>query len=162
MDSRTLEMPNFLPLLSLMQIMVDVETHVDRLLVMFSLWLGELCLGAANAKLQWLFPLLRLSMSPCAQQMVWMQNWLDEVAIKHDMPGVIKGNSQGAIVLMYQSLPPLTETYIVLTITTAVLFTPLFLCILTILLVQNKYTKSDFQFFAQKYVKQWVIHSLTF
>jgi hypothetical protein len=31
--------------------------------------------------------------------MVWMQNWLDEVTIQHDMPGVIKGDSRGAIAL---------------------------------------------------------------
>jgi hypothetical protein len=40
-----------------------------------------------------------VSMSRCAQQMVWMQNWLDEVTIQHDMPGVIKGDSRGAIAL---------------------------------------------------------------
>ena len=40
-----------------------------------------------------------VSMSRCAQQMVWIQNWLDEVTIKHDMPGVIKGDSRGAIAL---------------------------------------------------------------
>ncbi len=40
-----------------------------------------------------------VSMSRCAQQMVWMQNWLDEVTIAHDMPGVIKGDSRGAIAL---------------------------------------------------------------
>ncbi len=40
-----------------------------------------------------------VSMSRCAQQMVWMQNWLDEVSITHDMPGVIKGDSRGAIAL---------------------------------------------------------------
>ena len=40
-----------------------------------------------------------LSMSRCAQHMVWMQNWLDEVTIEHDMPGVIKEDSRGAIAL---------------------------------------------------------------
>jgi len=34
-----------------------------------------------------------VAMSRCAQQMVWMQSWMDEVAIEHEMPGVIKGDS---------------------------------------------------------------------
>ena len=38
-------------------------------------------------------------MSQCTQQMVWMQSWLDEVTIEHEMPGVIKGDSRGAIAL---------------------------------------------------------------
>jgi len=41
-----------------------------------------------------------VAMSRCAQQMVWMQMWLDEVEIGHDMPGVIKGDSRGAIALV--------------------------------------------------------------
>ena len=40
-----------------------------------------------------------IAMSRCAQQMVWMQSWLDEVVIEHEMPGVIKGDSRGAIAL---------------------------------------------------------------
>jgi hypothetical protein len=40
-----------------------------------------------------------VAMSRCAQQMVWMQAWLDEVDIEHDIPGLIKGNSRGAIAL---------------------------------------------------------------
>ena len=40
-----------------------------------------------------------VAMSRCAQQMVWMQSWLDEVTIEHEMPGVIKGDSRGAISL---------------------------------------------------------------
>ena len=40
-----------------------------------------------------------VAMSWCAQQMVWMQTWLDEVEIAHTMPGVIKGDSRGAITL---------------------------------------------------------------
>ena len=40
-----------------------------------------------------------VAMSRCAQQMVWMQTWLDEVEVVHTMPGVIKGDSQGAIAL---------------------------------------------------------------
>jgi len=40
-----------------------------------------------------------VAMSQCAQQMMWMQAWLDEVAIKHDLPGIIKGDSRGAIAL---------------------------------------------------------------
>jgi hypothetical protein len=31
--------------------------------------------------------------------MMWMQAWLDEVAIEHDLPGIIKGDSRGAIAL---------------------------------------------------------------
>ena len=40
-----------------------------------------------------------VAMSRCAQQMVWMQTWLDEVEISHDLPGFIKGDSRGAIAL---------------------------------------------------------------
>ena len=40
-----------------------------------------------------------VAMSRCAQQMMWMQAWLDEVTIEHDMPGVIKGDSRGAVAL---------------------------------------------------------------
>ena len=40
-----------------------------------------------------------VAMSRCAQQMVWMQTWLDEVEIRHVTPGVIKGDSRGAIAL---------------------------------------------------------------
>ena len=34
-----------------------------------------------------------VAMSWCAQQMVWMQTWLDEVEILHVTPGVIRGDS---------------------------------------------------------------------
>jgi transposase InsO family protein len=40
-----------------------------------------------------------VAMSRCAQQMVWMHNWLDEVEIEHTLPGVIKGDNRGAIAL---------------------------------------------------------------
>jgi len=40
-----------------------------------------------------------VAMSRCAQQMVWMQSWLDEVAIEHSLPGLIKGDNRGAIAL---------------------------------------------------------------
>ena len=40
-----------------------------------------------------------VAMSHCAQQIMWMQPWLDEVTIEHDMPGVIKGDSRGAVAL---------------------------------------------------------------
>ena len=40
-----------------------------------------------------------VAMSRCAQQMVWMQAWLDKVDIEHDLPGLIKGDSRGAITL---------------------------------------------------------------
>ena len=39
-------------------------------------------------------------MSRCAQQMVWIQNWLDEVEIECICLGIIKGDSNGAITLM--------------------------------------------------------------
>jgi len=38
-------------------------------------------------------------MSRCAQQMVWMNSWLDEVGIEHTLPGLIKGDNRGAIAL---------------------------------------------------------------
>jgi hypothetical protein len=38
-------------------------------------------------------------MSRCAQQMVWMHSWLDEVKIDHDLPGLIRGDNRGAIAL---------------------------------------------------------------
>ena len=40
-----------------------------------------------------------VAMSRCAQQMVWMHSWLDEVDIPHELPGVIKGDNRGAIAL---------------------------------------------------------------
>ena len=41
-----------------------------------------------------------VAMSQCAQQMVWMHNWLSEVQIKYSLPGLIKGDNWGAIALM--------------------------------------------------------------
>ena len=40
-----------------------------------------------------------VAMSRCAQQMVWMHSWLDEVKIKYSLPGIIKGDNRGAIAL---------------------------------------------------------------
>jgi hypothetical protein len=40
-----------------------------------------------------------VAMSRCAQQMIWMQAWLDEVTVEHTKPGIIKGDSRGAIAL---------------------------------------------------------------
>ena len=40
-----------------------------------------------------------VAMSRCAQQMAWMHSWLDEVAIEHSLPGLIKGDNRGAIAL---------------------------------------------------------------
>ena len=40
-----------------------------------------------------------VAMSRCAQQMIWMQTWLDEVEIIYTTPGIIKGDSRGAIAL---------------------------------------------------------------
>jgi hypothetical protein len=41
-----------------------------------------------------------VTMSKSAQQMVWMQTWLDKVKIEHELPGLIKGDSRGAISLV--------------------------------------------------------------
>ena len=40
-----------------------------------------------------------VAMSWCAQQMVWMQVWLDEVGIEYVTPGLIKGDNQGVVAL---------------------------------------------------------------
>jgi Reverse transcriptase (RNA-dependent DNA polymerase)/GAG-pre-integrase domain/gag-polypeptide of LTR copia-type len=40
-----------------------------------------------------------VAMSRCAQQMVWMNSWLDEVKIEHTLPGLIRGDNRGAIAL---------------------------------------------------------------
>ena len=40
-----------------------------------------------------------VAMSRCAQQMVWMQNWLSEANIEYAVPGIIKGDNRGAIAL---------------------------------------------------------------
>ena len=41
-----------------------------------------------------------VAMSRCAQQVVWMQSWLDEVGIPHTTPGIIGGDlNRGAIAL---------------------------------------------------------------
>ena len=40
-----------------------------------------------------------MAMSRCAQQMSWMHSWLDEVEIKYSLPGLIKGDNHGAIML---------------------------------------------------------------
>lgn len=39
-------------------------------------------------------------MSRYAQQMVWMQSWLDKVQIPHTLPGLNKGDFHGAIALL--------------------------------------------------------------
>jgi len=31
--------------------------------------------------------------------MKWMQSWLDEVDVEHNLPGIIKGDSRGGIML---------------------------------------------------------------
>ena len=41
-----------------------------------------------------------VAMSRCAQQMTWMQSWLDEVSIAHTIPGIIRGDNKGVITLM--------------------------------------------------------------
>jgi hypothetical protein len=38
-------------------------------------------------------------MSQCAQQMVWMQTWLDKIKVEHHLPSVIKGDSRDALAL---------------------------------------------------------------
>ena len=40
-----------------------------------------------------------VAMSRSAQQMVWMQSWLSEVEVKFLIPGLISGDSWGAITL---------------------------------------------------------------
>ena len=40
-----------------------------------------------------------VAMSRCTQQMIWMHNWLNKVDIEHSIPGLIKGDSCGAIAL---------------------------------------------------------------
>ena len=40
-----------------------------------------------------------VAMSRCAQQMVWMCNWLTEVSIECSLPGLIRGDNRGAIAL---------------------------------------------------------------
>ena len=40
-----------------------------------------------------------VAMSRCAQQLVWMHSWLDEVQIEYSLPGVIRGDNRGAIAL---------------------------------------------------------------
>ena len=41
-----------------------------------------------------------VTMSRCAQQMVWMHSWLKEVTIEYSSPGQIKGDNQGVIALI--------------------------------------------------------------
>ena len=40
-----------------------------------------------------------VAMSRCAQQMIWMQNWLSEVEVEYSVPGLIRGDNRGAIAL---------------------------------------------------------------
>ena len=40
-----------------------------------------------------------VAMSRAAQQMVWMQSWLSEVEVEFSVPGLISGDSRGAITL---------------------------------------------------------------
>jgi hypothetical protein len=40
-----------------------------------------------------------VAMSRCAQQMMWMQSWLDETEMEYERPGLIKGDNRGAIAL---------------------------------------------------------------
>jgi hypothetical protein len=40
-----------------------------------------------------------VSMSQCAQQMVWMPSWLSEVEVEYSIPGRISGDNRGAITL---------------------------------------------------------------
>ena len=40
-----------------------------------------------------------VAMSRCVQQMIWMQTWLDKIKMDHTLPGIIKGNSRGALAL---------------------------------------------------------------
>src|ERR1700678_431442 len=40
-----------------------------------------------------------VAMSRCAQQMVWMQNWLSEVKMRFSTPSILRGDNRGAITL---------------------------------------------------------------
>jgi transposase InsO family protein len=40
-----------------------------------------------------------VAMSRCAQQMVWMHSWLDEVEVEYSVPGLIRGDNRGAVAL---------------------------------------------------------------
>lgn len=40
-----------------------------------------------------------VAMSRCAQQMVWMHSWMNEVQVKYSVPGLLKGDNRGAIAL---------------------------------------------------------------
>ena len=47
-----------------------------------------------------------VAMSQCAQQMVWMHSWLDEIEVEHTTPGVICGDNHGersTLVIMERS-----------------------------------------------------------
>ena len=53
-----------------------------------------------------------VAMSRCAQQMVWMHSWLDEVEIEHSLPELIKGDNCGVIALTKNTKDHgKTETY---------------------------------------------------
>ena len=41
-----------------------------------------------------------IAMLRCTQQMVWMQSWLEEVEVEHELLGLMKGDSQGAFALI--------------------------------------------------------------
>ena len=40
-----------------------------------------------------------VAMSQCAQKMVWMHSWLSKVKVEYSVPGLINGDSWGAITL---------------------------------------------------------------
>ena len=40
-----------------------------------------------------------VAMSRCAQQMAWTHSWLNEIGVDYTLPGLIKGDNQGAIAL---------------------------------------------------------------
>lgn len=40
-----------------------------------------------------------VAMSRCAQQMVWIHSWLNEVQVEYSVPGLLKGDNRGAIAL---------------------------------------------------------------
>ena len=40
-----------------------------------------------------------VAMSRCAQQMIWMHSWLEEVEVEYSTPGLIRGDNHGAIAL---------------------------------------------------------------
>ena len=70
-----------------------IMTSIHPLLLMVTMGDVETTVALSTVEVEY------VAMSRYAQQMVWMQNWLDEVEIKCICLGIIKGDSHGAISL---------------------------------------------------------------